>query len=416
MFATLKTAWSRWTTMHPAVLPAALVFAGLATAVLAVTTRDDPAPPPTSNKYDSIKNNSTKNKPAGAPAAAANNAALVVEVVRPRAAQVAESITATGNIAPWQEAIVGAEVNGLRLSRVLVNVGSVVKAGDVLAEFDSEGLSAETAQMRANVAEAEAAANEATLNAQRARQLKDTGALSAQQIGQFTTAEATALARVEGLRAAARVQALRLKNTRVRAPDDGIVASRSATQGAVMGAGQEMFRLIRKGRLEWRAEVTAADMGRLKPGMPVSLLPNGSGPVSGVLREVAPTVDPTTRNGLVYVDLPAQASSGAGPGASVRAGMFARGEFKLGSGSVMTLPQSAVLLRDGFSYVFTVGADGRVAQLKVGTGRREGERVEVTSGLTEGVRVVASGGGFLVDGDTVRIVDAPAVKPAVAAK
>ncbi len=392
MFSKLRDALLRLSQLHPAALPASMLCAGLATAVLAVTTRDDPvAPQPVLVKP-------SKSKATGLAVPAATNAALVVEVVRPRAAAVADTVTATGNIAPWQEAVVGAEVNGLRLSRVLVGVGSVVKAGDVLAEFDAEGLNAEMAQLRANVAEAEAAAAEAALNAQRARQLKDTGALSAQQIGQFITAESTAQARVEGLRAAARVQALRVKNARVRAPDDGVVASRSATQGAVLAAGQEMFRLIRKGRLEWRAEVTAADMGRVRPGMPVTLLPNGSGPVTGVLREVAPTVDPTTRNGLVYVDLPA--------GSGVRAGMFARGEFRLGSGSVMTLPQSAVLLRDGFAYVFAVSADSRVAMNKVAVGRRAGELVEITAGLAPDTAVVASGAGFLSDGDTVRVVEA----------
>jgi len=114
-------------------------------------------------------------------------------------------------------------------------------------------------------------------------------------------------------------------------------------------------------------------------------------------------VDPATRNGLVYVDLPA-------PGAA-RAGMFARGEFDVGSSSALTLPQSAVVLRDGFAYVFAVDAEGKVRQRKVATGRRAGERVEITGGLDAGARVVASGGGFLADGDTVRVV--PAAAPAV---
>jgi hypothetical protein len=93
--------------------------------------------------------------------------------------------------------------------------------------------------------------------------------------------------------------------------------------------------------------------------------------------------------------------------------MFARGEFEVGSGSGLTLPQSAVLLRDGFSYVLRVGADSKVSQVKVGVGRRVGDRIEVTAGLAADARVVAAGGGFLADGDTVRVVDAGAVKPAV---
>ena len=95
--------------------------------------------------------------------------------------------------------------------------------------------------------------------------------------------------------------------------------------------------------------------------------------------------------------------------------MFARGEFELGTSSALTLPASAVQLREGFSYVFKVGADSKVTQVKITVGRRVGDRVEVVGGLEPDARVVASGGGFLAENDTVRIVDAPpAAPPAVA--
>jgi RND family efflux transporter MFP subunit len=124
---------------------------------------------------------------------------------------------------------------------------------------------------------------------------------------------------------------------------------------------------------------------------------------------VAPSVDAQTRNALVYVDLPAQTGS-------ARAGMYAQGEIALGQSQALTVPQSAVVVRDGFSYVYTVGADQKVSQLKVQTGRQSGDRVEVTSGLKAEARVVASGGAFLNHGDTVRVVDAPALPAAPAAK
>ena len=97
--------------------------------------------------------------------------------------------------------------------------------------------------------------------------------------------------------------------------------------------------------------------------------------------------------------------------------MFARGEFEVGSGSGLTLPQSAVMLRDGFSYVLRVGADSKLAQVKVGFGRRVGDRIEITGGIDAASRVVASGGSFLGDGDTVLVVaDAAPAKPAVVVK
>jgi len=339
-------------------------------------------------------------KAASAPA----KAALTVTVAQPLQSALTRGISANGSIAAWQEASVGTEANGLRLADVKVNVGDVVKRGQVLATFAPDTMHADVAQIRAAVAEAEATLAEASANAQRARSLQATGALSDAAINQYLTAERTAQARLEAQRAMANMQQLRLRMTQVLAPDNGVISARSATVGAVLPAGQELFRMIRQGRLEWRAEVAANDMASLKPGMVALVTAGNAAPIKGTVRMVAPTVDPQTRNGLVYVDLPASASA--------RAGMFARGEFELGSGSGLTLPQSAVLLRDGFSTVLRVGTDLKVSQVKVSVGRRVGDRIEIVNGLDAGSRVVASGGGFLADGDTVRVVAAPAAASA----
>ena len=342
-----------------------------------------------------------------AAASVAPKAALTVNVTQPVSVALPLRVSANGNIAAWQEASVGTEANGLRLAEVRVNVGDVVKRGQVLATFAPETMQADVAQTRAAVAEAEATLAEASANAQRARGLQATGALSESVINQYLTAERTAQARLEAQRSMAQMQQLRLKQTQVLAPDAGVISSRSATVGAVLPAGQELFRMIRQGRLEWRGEVAASDMASLKPGMPVLVTPaNGAG-LKGTVRMVAPTVDPQTRNGIVFVDLPASGTA--------RAGMFARGEFEIGSGSGLTLPQSAVLLRDGFSYVLRVGTDSKVTQTKISVGRRVGDRIEITGGLDPAARVVAAGGGFLGDGDTVRVVEAAPVKAVAAA-
>ena len=264
-------------------------------------------------------------------------------------------------------------------------------------------MAAELAQTKAAVAEAQATLAEARANATRAREIEHTGAFSAQQIAQYLTAEQTALARLNAAQARARADELGLARTRVVAPDDGVISARAATAGSLTQPGQELFRLIRGGRLEWRAEVTAAELGRIKPGMSASLAPPGAAPdafIHGKVRMIAPTVDALSRNAVVYVDLPVTNA--------VRAGMFARGEFKLGTGNALTLPQSAVLLRDGFSYVYRLEQDSKVTQVKVAVGRRVGERIEITGGLAPDSRVVASGVGFLSDGDVVRVVDEPA--------
>lgn len=337
-------------------------------------------------------------KPAADKAAAAPKPALTVTVTTPQPATLPIRISANGNITAWQEASIGTEANGLRLQDVKVNVGDVVKRGQVLATFAPDTINADLAQSRAAIAEAEATLAEAAANAQRARDLQTTGALSAQAINQYLTAERTAQARLEAVKAAAKTQQLRLAQTRVLAPDSGVISARSATVGAVLPAGQELFRLIRGGRLEWRAEVAATELAKLKPGQAATVVPAGGAPIEGRLRMVGPTVDPQTRNGLVYVDLPANSAA--------RAGMFARGEFEIGAGQALTLPQTAVLLREGFSYVLQVGADSKVTQTKVSVGRRAGDRVEITGGIDKSARVVAAGGGFLGDGDLVRVVDA----------
>jgi HlyD family secretion protein len=344
-----------------------------------------------------------------APAAAAVKPALTVNVTQAQSGSFPVRISGSGSIAAWQEASVGTEANGLRLNDVKVNVGDVVKRGQVLATFAPDTVQADLAQIRASVAEAEATLAEAAGNAQRARELDASGALSAQQINQYLTLERTAQARLNAQKALLQTQQLRLRQTQVVAPDAGVISARSATVGAVLPAGQELFRLIRQGRLEWRGEVASSDLGRINPGMTVNLVGPSGQNVVGKVRMVAPTVDAATRNGLVYVDLP----PGNTAGNAVRAGMFARGDFELGNSPALTLPQSAVVLRDGFSYVYTVAENNKVSQVKVQAGRRVGDRVEITGGLNAKDRVVAAGAGFLGDGDTVKVVDSAAAPAAV---
>ena len=339
---------------------------------------------------------SSASRAADEPKASQPRPALTVSTAQPQRTSVPLRLAANGNVAAWQEASIGAESNGLRLTDVRVNVGDVVKAGQVLATFSAETVQADVAQVRASLLEAQANAAEAAANADRARSLQATGALSQQQIQQYTTAEKTAQARVEAAKATLNAQQLRLKYTQVVAPDSGVISARTATVGAVVGAGTELFRMVRKGRLEWRAEVTSTELRRIAPGAKVSVTAASGATAEGTVRMIAPTVDPQTRNALVYVDLPLNTD--------FRAGMFARGEFALGASDALTVPQEALVVRDGFSYVFVVGAEQRVQMRKVQTGRRVADRVEVLSGLDANASVAVRGAGFLNDGDLVRVV------------
>jgi len=336
--------------------------------------------------------------------------ALTVTLTQARNSVLPLKLSANGNVVAWQEAIIGAEVNGLRVQELNAGIGDQVQKGQLLATFAAESVQADVALARAALMEATAAAADAAANAVRARAVQSSGALSAQQIDQLLTAELMAKARVASAQAQLDAQQLRLSHTRLLAPDSGTISARSASVGAVLGAGMEMFRLIRQGRLEWRAEVTATELGRIKAGTSVLITAPDGTQAKGRVRMVAPTVDAQTRNGLIYVDI----LPGAPQGNSFKPGMFARGEFELGSNSAMSVVQTALVVRDGFNYVFRVGADKRVAQVKVQTGRLLGDQVEILSGIKPEDKLVATGGGFLSDGDLVRVVEAasPAAKPA----
>ncbi|MBL8490007.1 MAG: efflux RND transporter periplasmic adaptor subunit [Rhodocyclaceae bacterium] len=354
-----------------------------------------------------------KDRAAGSPAAGAPGQpakpALTVTATTPEQMEWPRLLPAAGNVAAWQEAVIGAEVANYRLAEVRVNVGDPVRKGDLLARIADESLVADLAEAKAAAAEAQAVLEEAKANAERARELVAKRFYSIQQAGQYLTAEQTATARAEATRARVRAVELRLSYTRIVAPDDGVISARAATAGSLTVPGQELFRLIRGGRLEWRAEVTAAELVRIPPGAAAVLTSPTGSKVRGTVRISAPTVDPQTRNAIVYVDLPASAAG------VLRAGMFARGEFELGRSPALTLPQGAVVLREGFAYVFRIDEGGkaagdgpvRVVQSKVTVGRRAGERVEITGGLDAGAKVVATGAGFLADGDLVRWVVAP---------
>ena len=350
------------------------------------------------------------------PKATSVTPALTVTVIKPQLASFPQKISANGNIAAWQEAIIGSEANGLRLVNVLVNVGDMVKKGQLLADFATETIDADLMQAKASLLEAEATGREAINNADRARTLQNTGAMSNQQIEQYTTAAETAKARIEVAKAAVNTQQIRLKQTRIVAPDSGIISARNATVGAVVGAGTELFRLIRQSRLEWRAEVISSDLPKIKIGMQANIVAADGSHLIGKVRKLSPTVDMQTRNTIVYVDLPAN---------SVKAGMFAKGDFLMGQSNTLAVPQQALVLRDGFNYVFvlknTKGEQAKVGQVKVGqikvqTGKRVGNLVEIVSGLTANQSIVASGGAFLSDNDTVKVVNAAATNSTPAKK
>jgi RND family efflux transporter MFP subunit len=334
---------------------------------------------------------------------AAPVSALTVSVVRPERVEWPEAIQASGTIAPWQEAIVGVEIVGLRLADLLVEVGDEVTKGQVLARFDDATTLAMVRQSEAAVAEAEANVAEAEANAQRAERLGKTGALSQQDATQYLTRGRTANAQLESAKARLHSQQLALQYTRVVAPDDGVISSRKAMLGMVAAPGTELFRLVRQNRLEWRAELTGLQLAQVQIGDTATLQLADGSMAHGKVRQVAPVLDESRRIGFAYVEL----DRGESANTSARAGMYGTGTITLGERMALTLPSDAIVMRDGHEYVFVLEPDGRVALTKVDIGRRFGNGVEISAGVTDAQQVVAAGAAFLNDADAVRVVPAP---------
>lgn len=325
---------------------------------------------------------------------------LTVNVVRPVMQSMDNAVTASGGLFAWQESIVAAELGGLAITELNADVGSVVRRGQVLARLSQSAVKASLAAQQANVAKAKAGLAEAAANAERARRIKDSGALSAQQVQQYLLAEEVAKANLAAAEAARHIEEVRLAQTSIVAADSGVISSRSATLGAVVQPGSELFRLVRQGRIEWRAELTAEQLMQVRAGNKARLHMNDGKTVEGTVRMLAPTLDNGSRKALAYVDLAS--------GSAARAGMFAKGEILLGAAKALTIPHSAVLLRDGNAYVFEVNAGNQVEQRKVQTGRRNEQVVEILGGIGESSNIVISGGAFLNQGDTVQVAAAGA--------
>lgn len=368
--------------------PAAAVAAKAVSAAPAAPAAPATAPPPAS-------------VPAAAPAATAaagEKAARGVSLVAPKVEMWADQMEASGNIMPWQETRVGTEIGGLRLESVLVTAGDVVKKGQVLARLNPVTVETELEAANAQLMEAQATLAQAEATLERARRLAPSGGVSQQELTLYETQKQTATARVSAARAQVKTQQLRLESATLVAPDDGVISSRSAVEGAIVQAGSELFRLIRQGRLEWRAEVKGETLIKLRVGQK-AIVKSPLGPdVEGHVRQVSPTIDLATRHGLAYVDLPRDTE--------LKAGLKVSGTLSLGKRKALVLPASAVLHTGSTAQVFTVNANSKLEAIDVVVGRSQGEFEEIVSGLDENTPVVARDVDTLKTGDLVNVLAA----------
>lgn len=335
---------------------------------------------------------------AAAPAASATaQPALTVELTTPRQQTLSRTVAASGSVAARDELLIGSDASGVRLTEVLVDTGSRVQRGQLLARGDDAQLQAQLAQQLALIKQAQAEREQADANLDRAERIADSGIYSVEAVQTRRTAALAAAAKLELAQAQKRELDVRIAHTRVLAPAAGVISAKSASVGLVMNPGAELFRLIRDEQIEWRAELPEHALAQVQPGALVIVTFDDGRKLEGRVRLVAPTIDARSRNGLVYVALP--------PGTPLKAGGHAKGEIVVATAPMLTLPEAVVFNRDGSNFVYVVDHERKARLTRINTGARQRGLVEVSSGLAADARVVATGAGFVKDGEAVRVAE-----------
>ncbi|WP_293317445.1 efflux RND transporter periplasmic adaptor subunit [Phenylobacterium sp.] len=332
-----------------------------------------------------------------APRETAEQQARAVTVVPVAARSITGSVAASGPLVPREEAAVSAEIAGFRVARVLVEPGAYVRKGQTLAVLDGALLQSQLQQQEAALAQAEVQAEQAESQAARVEGLVDQGVLSNEQIEQRQFQARTARAQVRAQ--AAGLADLRARQARlsVSAPVSGLVLSRNVRPGDQSGAGtQPWFVIARDGQIELRADVSEADLARIRQGQSVQVTLQNGETVLGKVRLVSPQVNAQTQLGTVWISLPSRPS--------IRAGGFASADFQGGGDASLTVPETAVRYDGDGASVMVVGDDNRVKRVAVSTGARGGGLVELVRGPPAGSLVVESAGSFLLENDLVRPV------------
>lgn len=334
-----------------------------------------------------------------APAAGAANAnsdAPTVTVSVPGRQTVQRTVSATGTIAARREMPVGVAGEGGLVTRVLVEPGSWVSAGQVLATVDRSVQTQTAAQLAASINVARADAKLAQSELDRAQTLVERGFISQADIDRKTATRDAALARVRV--AEAQLAETRARNSRldIRSPAAGLVLTRDVEPGQIVSAGSGvLFRVAMGGQMEMLARLSESDLAAMPVGAQATVTPvGGAQSFKGEVWQVSPVINPETRQGIARIALSYDPE--------LRPGGFASADIVAGARVAPMLPESAILSDERGSYVYIVGRDNKVARRPITTGTVTSEGIAITGGLTGNEQVVLRAGGFLNPGETVK--------------
>ena len=318
-----------------------------------------------------------------------------VTVVVPGRSDVARTVTASGALAARRDQPVGIPGSGGRVTRVLVDAGTWVRSGQVLATVDRSVQAQQAAQLAAQVAAARANAELAQNNYERAVALQGRGFVSKAEIDSKRAARDAANAQVRVNQAQLNATRAEIGRLDIRAPQNGLILARNVEVGQIVGPGTgALFRLAEGGQMEMRAQLSQQDLAFVRAGMPASVTPIGTDrSFSGQVWQVAPVIDPQSRQGEVRISVPYDAS--------LRPGGFAEARIGAGATSAPLLPQSAVLSDDKGNYVYIVNRKNEVERRTIRIGTVSDDGVTIAEGLSGREAVVLSAGPFLNPGQKV---------------
>ena len=331
----------------------------------------------------------------GADAAGGRGQIPTVSVVVPGRSQVARVVTASGALAARRDQPVGIAGEGGLVRAVLVDAGSWVRQGQVLATVDRSVQAQTAAQLAAQVQAARADAVLAQNEFERSQALVGRGFVSKADLDRKRAARDAANARVRVAQAQLGATRAQIGRLDVRAPANGLVLARNVEVGQIVSAGSPaLFRLASGGDMEMRAQMSQQDLAFVREGMPASVTPIGSTrSFAGRVWQVSPIIDPTSRQGEVRIAVPYDAS--------IRPGGFAEAKIEAGGTTAPLLPQSAVLSDEKGNYVYIINGKNEVERRDVRIGSVDDQGVTIAEGLSGQEAVVMSAGPFLNPGQKV---------------
>lgn len=331
-----------------------------------------------------------------------------------RTGQVREEILITGSLKPKEQVDVTSKATG-RVEKLTFYVGDPVKRGQVIAVIEDSELqqqvrraTASIAVVTATLAQRRAELANARADLERARQLSEAGLIPRQEYETKRTSFQVVQAQIQlteaqGDQAQAELSELkiRLEQTRIVAPMDGLIAERFVDEGAVVSPSTPIVRLVNLTTMVTRANVPEREVSKLRVGNKATVRVDafGNQVFEGKVTRVSPVLDAATRSALVEVEIQNR-------NIGLKAEMFARVTLDLANfRSAVLVPREALVYRGQQPGVYILGADNKPVFREIEPGVLQGDDVEILANLQAGTRVVTKGATMITDGVQVRVAD-----------